>query len=308
MLNAFLNLNKPTGITAHDCISQVRKLVNQKKVGHSGTLDPMATGVLPIALGNCTRLLRFLPAGKAYKATVRFGITTNTDDTEGEILRQQSCPDLKLKDIEQLLPQFQGTIQQRPPAFSAIQVNGVRLYDLARAGLPVEAPIRTVEVYKIAVLGWRSSDFPELDLEISCGTGTYIRAIARDLGEILGCGATLSGLERTFSNGFAIANSTTFAEIAQTTDQEYKSLIAPDVALQNLEIIDLIPDSAKRWMQGQILNSDQFINQFINQESEDFLPNNYRRVYSQSQFLGIGEVQDQQRLAPVVVLPVTIKL
>jgi tRNA pseudouridine55 synthase len=140
VINAFLNLNKPTGITAHDCISRVRKLLNQKKAGHSGTLDPMATGVLPIALGNCTRLLRFLPEGKAYKATVRFGIRTNTDDIEGEILTQQECSHLKLEDAEPLLSLFLGKIQQRPPAFSAIQVDGVRLYDLARAGLPVEAP------------------------------------------------------------------------------------------------------------------------------------------------------------------------
>jgi tRNA pseudouridine55 synthase len=292
VINAFLNLNKPTGITAHDCISQVRKLLNQKKAGHSGTLDPMATGVLPIALGNCTRLLRFLPEGKAYKATVRFGLTTNTDDIEGEIITQQECPHLNLADVQQLLPLFQGKIQQRPPDFSAIQVNGVRLYDLARAGQPMEAPIRTVEVYNIEVLAWRTGNFPELDLAIACGSGTYIRAIARDLGETLKCGATLSNLERTFSNGFNLADSVTFEAIAP---QNLEGITSPTLVLKHLNIVELDPISARRWTQGQIINLDSDL---INPEPQ----NNYRRVYTQAQFLGIGEIKDQ-KLAPIVVLP-----
>ncbi|AFY74046.1 tRNA pseudouridine 55 synthase [Synechococcus sp. PCC 7502] len=306
VINGFLNLHKPRGITAHDCISRVRKLLNQKKVGHSGTLDPMATGVLPIAIGNCTRLLRFLPEGKAYKATIRFGIITNTDDMEGEILTQKECPDLKLIDIERLLPLFQGTIQQRPPAFSAIQVNGVRLYDLARAGLPVEVPIRTVEVYKIEVLAWRSGSFPELDLMIACGSGTYIRAIARDLGELLKCGATLSGLERTFSNGFDLIDSKTFTEIAQIpeTSEPSHGLISADAALQNLAMIELPIDAAKRWTQGQALSTNQYsryISLDSNLSSASTSGNNYRRIYAQAQFLGVGEIHVDQ-LIPVVVL------
>jgi len=301
MINAFLNLNKPTGITAHDCISRVRKLLNQKKAGHSGTLDPMATGVLPIALGNCTRLLRFLPEGKAYKATVRFGIATNTDDMEGEILTNQACPHLNQEDAQQLLHLFQGKIQQRPPAFSAIQVDGVRLYDLARAGMPVEAPIRTVEIYKIEILAWRRGDFPELDLEIACGSGTYIRAIARDLGEKLKCGATLSGLERTFSNGFNIADSLTFEAIAPNNFNLAK-IVAPEAALGHLSLVELPPESARRWTQGQALTIDFGSDLGSNLSSHTPL-NIYRRVYTQSKFLGIGEVQESQRLIPVVVLP-----
>jgi tRNA pseudouridine55 synthase len=295
MINAFLNLNKPAGITAHDCISRVRKLLNQKKAGHSGTLDPMATGVLPIALGNCTRLLRFLPEGKAYKATVRFGVTTNTDDIEGEILTNQACSHLNLEDAQQLLHLFQGKIQQRPPAFSAIQVDGVRLYDLARAGLPVEAPIRTVEVYKIETLAWRMGDFPELDLAIACGSGTYIRAIARDLGEKLKCGATLSALERTFSNGFNISDSITFEAIATANfEANLEKIVPPEVALSHLNSVELPSESARRWTQGQALSIDSFPNA---------LPSVYRRVYTQAKFLGIGEIQESQKLIPVVVLP-----
>lgn len=148
MFNGFISIDKPPQITAHDCISKLRKLLKQKKIGHGGTLDPMATGVLPIAVGNATRLLRFLPEGKAYDAKIKFGVVTNTDDITGEVLSDRPCPDLNLDDVEKLLPLFQGEITQRPPAFSAIQVNGQRLYDLARRGEIVESdiPLRSVKV------------------------------------------------------------------------------------------------------------------------------------------------------------------
>ena len=199
MFNGFISIDKPPQITAHDCVSKLRKLLKQKKIGHGGTLDPMATGVLPIAVGNATRLLRFLPEGKAYDAKIRFGIVTNTDDITGEILSDRPCPDLTREQIEQLLPLFQGEITQRPPAFSAIQVNGQRLYNLARRGEIVEAdiPLRSVKITEIQILDWTIGDYPELDVAISCGSGTYIRSIARDLGGKLGCGATFSGLKRT---------------------------------------------------------------------------------------------------------------
>ncbi|MDX2256195.1 MAG: tRNA pseudouridine(55) synthase TruB, partial [Pseudanabaenaceae cyanobacterium bins.39] len=185
MFHGFISIDKPPEITAHDCVSKLRKLLKQKKIGHGGTLDPMATGVLPIAVGNATRLLRFLPSGKAYIAKIRFGLVTNTDDITGEIVSDRPCSNLNLDTVKDLLPLFQGKITQRPPAFSAIQVDGKRLYDLARRGEITEAdvPMREVEVKEIKVLGWTEGDYPELDVAIACGAGTYIRAIARDLGE-----------------------------------------------------------------------------------------------------------------------------
>jgi tRNA pseudouridine55 synthase len=262
MLGAFLNLYKPAGITAHGCVARVRKLLNQKKMGHSGTLDPAATGVLPIAIGKATRLLRFLPTGKAYQATVQFGITTDTDDLDGEILSQHACPELSLAQIEALLPHFLGQIQQYPPAYSAIKVKGKRLYELARAGQQVEVPIRTVEIKSLQVLNWRSGEFPQLDLAIDCGTGTYIRSIARDIGAKLGCGATLAKLERTQSNGFSLATSVTFNDLAGileaggTIDQY---LIAPDQAISGLEAVQIGHKSAKRWCQGQAIPIEMVI-------------------------------------------------
>lgn len=133
-MNGFLNLNKPFGLTSHDCVARVRRLLHLKRVGHGGTLDPAAIGVLPIALGRATRLLQYLSHDKAYRATVRFGVRTATDDMAGEVLAADPCPQLTLPEVQKFLPQFLGKIQQIPPSYSAIQVGGKRLYELARAG------------------------------------------------------------------------------------------------------------------------------------------------------------------------------
>ncbi|MGB5771230.1 MAG: tRNA pseudouridine(55) synthase TruB, partial [Crocosphaera sp.] len=170
----FIALNKPSGLTSHDCVARVRRLLKLKKVGHGGTLDPAATGVLPIAVGKATRLLSFLPENKAYDARIRFGIQTTTDDLEGEIIQTQAGANVTLEDIQPLLKQFLGTIEQIPPIYSAIQRDGKRLYELARKGEVVDVPVRTVKIDKIEVLGWYPGDFPELVVNIQCGPGTYI--------------------------------------------------------------------------------------------------------------------------------------
>jgi tRNA pseudouridine55 synthase len=253
MMDGFLNLNKPLGLTSHDCVAQVRRLLNTKKVGHAGTLDPAASGVLPIAIGRATRLLQYLPEGKAYRATVRFGLTTDSDDLDGAILTQTPAPQLSEAAVVAALPQFQGRIQQVPPSYSAIQVNGKRLYDLARSGQAVTAPTREVEIHSIAVLAWRSGEYPEIDLAIACGSGTYIRSIARDLGQIVGTGATLAGLCRTASSGFAINDSFILAALMAPVDNPMHSLqlIQPIPAIAHLEMIVLPDEFAKRWCFGQ---------------------------------------------------------
>ncbi|MEO0843648.1 MAG: tRNA pseudouridine(55) synthase TruB, partial [Cyanobacteria bacterium J06643_5] len=205
----FLNLDKPFDWTSHDCVAKTRRLLRIKKVGHAGTLDPAATGVLPIAIGKATRLLQYLPSDKAYKATIRLGVQTTTDDLQGEVIHQQFVNGLNLETVKAALEKFQGKIEQIPPSYSAIQVGGKRLYDLARKGEKIEVPVRTVEVFSIDILDWRESDFPELDVNISCGGGTYIRAIARDLGAVLETGGTLAALRRTVSSGFNLADSMT---------------------------------------------------------------------------------------------------
>lgn len=252
-MDGFLNLNKPLGLTSHDCVARVRRLLKLKRVGHAGTLDPAAEGVLPIAVGRSTRLLQYLPDGKSYRAIVCFGLTTTTDDLEGEILTRRSTVDLDLPTIQAALPQFLGKIQQIPPAYSAIQVQGQRLYQLARSGVAVEVPMREVEILRLEVVGWRSGETPELDLAVDCGGGTYIRAIARDLGEAVGTGATLAGLVRTASSGFDLTQSLSLEQLEQQVQAGTLELVSPEVALQHLPIVRLEDALARRWCLGQRL-------------------------------------------------------
>lgn len=255
----FLNLNKSAGFTSHDCVAKIRRILNTKKVGHGGTLDPAATGVLPIAIGKATRLLQFLPTQKAYQAKIRLGITTTTDDLEGEIITSQSGLELTLAQIEACLPQFLGTIEQIPPAYSAIKKDGKKLYELARKGEFIEIPKRRVEIYQIEILNWYPGEFPELELAISCGSGTYIRSIARDLGSMLQVGGTLAGLKRTLSCGMELKDSLTLAELERQQKAATLELIAPDIPLKHLPQIYLKEKEAKKWCQGQKIINAQII-------------------------------------------------
>jgi tRNA pseudouridine55 synthase len=297
-VQGFLNLNKPFGITSHDCVAKVRRLLRLKRVGHGGTLDPAATGVLPIAVGKATRLLQYLRTDKAYRATIRLGITTTTDDLEGEIITSKSVTGLSLDRVKAALGQFEGIIQQVPPIYSAIQVQGKRLYDLARAGVTVEVPSRTVEVYQIEILDWRLGEFPELDVAIACGGGTYIRAIARDLGAFLQTGGTLAALTRTFSSGFDLSDSLTFEQLETQIDQATFHPIPPADALGHLPAVTLSAKDALAWCNGQRLSwNDQF--------PPNPTETNFLRVYGESdRFLGIGQLIDaetQKMLIPQMV-------
>lgn len=284
MVHGFLNLNKPPGFTSHDCVAKVRRLLKLKKVGHAGTLDPAASGVLPIAVGRATRLLQFLRSDKAYHATIRLGIHTATNDLEGEILHTCPSPNLPLETVVAVLPQFQGTIQQIPPSYSAIQVQGKRLYDLARKGEEVVVDARTVEVYNIEVLAWRSGMFPEIDVAIACGAGTYIRAIARDVGERLGIGGTLANLIRTDSSGFPLANSLTLEDLETQIQVETFQPIVPDHPLTHLAAIVLPSDPARRWCLGQKVPL-----QVVATQSQGAIV----RIYNETnQFLGIAELKE----------------
>jgi tRNA pseudouridine55 synthase len=278
IMDGFLNLHKPPELTSHDCVARVRRLLRLKRVGHGGTLDPAATGVLPIALGRATRLLQYLPSSKAYRATIRFGITTTTNDLEGEVLSTTTAPDLTLEAVKAVLPQFLGTIQQIPPSYSAIQVQGKRLYDLARSGQVVNAPVRTVEVHHIEILQWRSGEFPELDVAIACGAGTYIRSIARDWGSALDIGGTLAALIRTESSGFHLDNSTTLEALAEQAHTRFEP-ISPAIALTHLPALHLTAEQAKRWCQGQRLELEP---------SDASTAADVLQIFEGDRFLGIG--------------------
>lgn len=251
MIAGFLNLYKPPGWTSHDCVAKIRRLLGLKKVGHGGTLDPAACGVLPIALGRATRLLQFLPDDKAYRAVIRFGLNTTTDDLEGEVVRTQGATSLQQAEAIAALTRFIGVIQQVPPRYSAVQIQGKRLYSLARQGQEVEIPQRTVVIHHIAPVSWSTSEFPELTVDISCGAGTYIRSIARDLGELLGVGGTLAALKRTKSSGFCIDNSVSLEQLEKQLLNNCFQPIPPETVLQHLPRLTLNNEEAKRWQQGQ---------------------------------------------------------
>ncbi|MEH1967838.1 tRNA pseudouridine(55) synthase TruB [Nostoc sp.] len=293
LFQGFLNLNKPFDWTSHDCVARVRKLLRLKRVGHAGTLDPAATGVLPIALGKATRLLQYLPENKAYKATIRLGVRTTTDDLEGEIINSQPCAGLSLAEVKTALAQFEGKIEQIPPNYSAIQVDGKRLYDLARKGEMVEVPVRTVEIFHIEILDWREGDFPELDVAIACGSGTYIRAIARDLGAILETGGTLAALIRTQSSGFDLTDSLTLTDLETKLESGIFQPLAPDTALQHLLSVTLPATSAQKWCQGQRVSLISDVTGIV-------------RVYEEeTRFLGVGQLQDEVLIPQMVFEPIS---
>jgi tRNA pseudouridine55 synthase len=276
-------------MTSHDCVGAVRRILGIKKVGHGGTLDPAATGVLPIAVGRATRLLPYLAPDKAYEAVVRFGQTTRTDDLEGEVLSRHPVPQLDLETIRPLLPELTGIIQQVPPAFSAIQVKGQRLYDLARQGKAVTVPSRTVTIHTIEISAWHSGDFPELTLQIHCGPGTYIRSIARDLGAKLGCGATLASLVRTRSSGFDLNDSLTLDRVKDCIHQGQVPLQPVASVLDHLPVVVLNNDYSRRWCLGQKIAPPVSLDPSVT----------YRLLDNQGTFLGIAQL-DQEGQCPIL--------
>ena len=312
MINGFINLNNPATWTSHDCVARVRRLLQTKKVGHGGTLDPLATGVLPIAIGRATRLLQYLPEHKTYRAVIRFGLTTSTDDLEGEIITEQAAAHLQRSAIEAVLPQFIGTLNQRPPMYSAIQVNGKRLYDLARQGKTVEVPKRQVTIYHLRPCAWSAARHPELTVDVACGAGTYIRSLARDIGAAVGTGATLAQLTRINSSGFELQNSMTLealeVAIAQATFEPYAAV----KAVQHLQAITLSQPLARRWRMGQKialteegiegLTAMQRVTNF--QAAPEMTPAPARVMDASTEaFLGIGEIRSVPAITPDITSP-----
>lgn len=206
-LTGILVVDKPIGPTSHDVVALVRRLSGMRRVGHGGTLDPFARGVLPIFVGAATRVVEYhLGDPKSYRATVVFGARSTTDDLEGELTPTEAVPPDRAA-VEDALGDFRGVILQRPPAFSAVKVAGRRAYRAARAGEPIELPERTVTVHRLELIGWDDGDTgrPAAVLEVDCSAGTYVRSLARDLGERLGTGAYLGTLVRTASGSFRLA-------------------------------------------------------------------------------------------------------
>jgi len=201
-MEGILVVNKPDGITSHDVVKKVRHRFKMKRVGHAGTLDPMATGVLVILLGKCTKLFsKFVGFDKAYRATLVLGMETSSADTQGEILKKASYDHIGYNDIEQVFSQFLGETEQVPPMVSAIKIGGKKLYQLARQGITVERQPRKISIHQLKILRMEP---PEVEFYMECSKGTYVRQIAEDVGKVLGCGACISQIERTKVGTFSI--------------------------------------------------------------------------------------------------------
>lgn len=255
-MDAVFNVYKPRGPTSHDVVARLRRAAGVRRVGHAGTLDPLAEGVLVVATGKGTRVIEYLAgADKGYLAEVTLGIETDTYDTEGRIIAERSAAMLTEADIETALAPFRGLIEQTPPAHSAVKVAGRRLYDLARRGQSAQVAPRPVQVHRLELVAWAA---PVAKLLIECSKGTYVRSLAHDLGRALACGAHLSGLVRQRSGTFLVQNALPLDDLeAQLRDGRWQAVaIAPDVAVAHLPAVHLDAGLAQRLTSGLVVAAD----------------------------------------------------
>lgn len=271
-MNGILLVDKPQGLTSHDVVARARRALNTRAIGHSGTLDPLATGLLILCIGPATRLSEYLLGqDKRYVATITLGISTNTDDSDGEILAQRPIPDISAAQLTHIKQQFSGLISQIPPQFSAIKRNGQRAYALARKGEQVALEARQVTVSELDL----TIEGDHMQMAVRCTSGTYIRSLARDIGEQLGCGGHLSMLRRTHIGPFSVDEATPIDQISPT------KLLPADRAVQSFAKVQLNSATTLRFLLGQAVLASIM---------GDSPQAGFCRVYDASDaFLGIGQ-------------------
>ncbi len=283
-MTGILNVYKPKGKTSHNVVSFVRKKLNMKRVGHTGTLDPMATGVLPVLVGNATKLSDIIMADeKKYTARVTLGIKTDTEDITGEILEKKEV-NVTIDDIIATAQSFLGEIEQIPPMYSAIKVDGQKLYQLARKGVEIERKARKITIYSIDIYDFDGTTFT---MDVHCGKGTYIRSLCRDIGDALGCGAAMAELERTMSGVFKKENAYTFEQIEEAVNSgKIEELImAPDEVLTDFVRIDAAEETAAKIKNGIRLRPQQL---GIKEYSDDQL----FRIYQEDELICLLKVKN----------------
>ena len=252
-MHGVLNINKSKGMTSFDVIVKLRKLLGLKRIGHAGTLDPLASGVLPIFIGSATRLIQYAPKTKSYRAYARLGIETNTYDADGDMIFEKSMK-YDIEQIRSALKSFTGKILQTPPIYSAIKVNGKKLYEYARKNKDVEIPQREVEIFDIRIVDFdNSSDFPLLTFDIDCASGVYVRSIIHDLGQVLGSGAMMENLVRTMSANLYIKDSISLENLLTENAQNY--IINPDKVI-SLPAYELHRGEIEKIRMGQFIFED----------------------------------------------------
>jgi len=284
-VNGVLLLDKPIGFSSNQALQKAKWLYQAAKAGHTGTLDPLATGLLPLCFGEATKFAHYLTdADKTYVATLKLGVTTNTGDAEGEVLTMKAV-DVTRMQFEQACQQFLGEISQVPPMFSALKHEGKAMYEYARAGIEIERKARLITIHNIAVEDFKQD---EAVITVTCTKGTYIRTLAEDIGKLLGCGAHLIGLRRTATANYKIAQTITLEQLeAMTLEQREAALLPEDSAVQHLPAITLDDDSVFYLQQGQGVWKSGAV------------PKGLLRLYSEQQdFLGLGELSSDGKIAP----------
>ncbi len=287
-MDGILLIDKARDWTSFDIVAKMRGIVRQKKIGHAGTLDPMATGVLPLLLGKATKLSDILPIeDKQYRARVRLGLVTDTQDITGKIVESHPVS-LTLSDIQVVAADFVGKQNQTPPMYSAVKVGGQKLYDLARQGIEVHREAKTIEIYAIAIYDYDAVD-NEFSMDVSCSKGTYIRTLSHDMGIRLGCGATLTALRRTISSGYRIEDSINIEEAARLAGEgRLEDHILPlESAFSSLPRLELDETNSKSFRDGIRLPYEQLgVTRVLDQLA----------VYDQGCFLGLARTEGESGL------------
>lgn len=298
MINGVINIYKIKGFTSHDVVAKLRGIMKQKKIGHTGTLDPDATGVLPVCLGSATKLCDMLTdKEKEYVAKVRLGVITDTQDMTGAVLCQKEV-DVDENQVTEALQTFVGTYEQVPPMYSALKVNGKKLYELARAGKEVERKARPVTIHYIEVMDMQ---LPELTIRVGCSKGTYIRTLCHDLGERLGCGAAMAALERTKSGQFTLDTALTLAELEEklkeagdNRDAVMEEYVIPvDKMFSKLQELRLLPEWERLVQNGNSFEEKNLKKEFQVKERAD--KSEYRVYIGDNIFMGVYEYCEAKR-------------
>ncbi|MBF8223707.1 tRNA pseudouridine(55) synthase TruB [Halomonas sp. 328] len=286
-IDGVLLLDKPQGLSSNQALQRARRLYQAQKAGHTGTLDPMATGLLPVCFGEATKFSsQLLDADKVYRARLRLGVTTTTGDAEGEVLRERPVPVLDEAAIEAVLTRFRGEIDQLPPMYSALKHQGRPLYELAREGKTIERAVRRVTVYDVRLLALAGEEFT---LEASVSKGTYIRTLAEDIGEVLGCGAHLTALRRLKTGPFTAEGMLTLEALEGLDEAERQAHLLPmDVLVAHLPSLTVGAEAVKRLTHGQSARLE------VGEPAVESTV----RLYHDGAFLGLGVVTGPQEVAP----------
>ena len=286
-IHGIVLLDKRQGISSNKALQEVKRLYNANKAGHTGSLDPLATGLLPVCLGEATKVSAYmLEDDKRYQTVIQLGVMTDTGDVDGIIIEEKAVPDITRQLLDECLANFVGEIEQVPPMYSALKHNGKKLYELARAGITVERKARKITIYAIECLAFKDD---LLTLDVRCSKGTYIRTLAEDIGHYLGCGATVKELRRTEAGKFKLSDARVIEQLQEIgSDQALQSiLVAVDKPLQSMPAIQVSQTEANLVQQGQ---------RIPNPAGNDEL--GLCRLYCEEQFLGLGEMLMDAKIQP----------